>query len=534
MKSPPKAERRGKKPRKLGKTKAERRGKKPRKLGKTKAGKQVLGKGSPRWAAEPKPKVGKNGDIRGVEAAGVGDGGGRVDVKVLAAIIVFSLLIRLSFFVFLHPWTWTEEDFLKNFSFPDERSYYRMGKRLSHDLGSIWEKFDHARVPGYPLFMAALYRVFGVKIWPVFIAQMMANAGILALVYLIGRQIFKSRWVPLIASFIYSLDFISIFFTCKIRTELLFTFMFCLTVYATVMAQKRGWKTKYFVLMGLLLGLSTLVRPITTYFPIVIITSLFFDRGFRSKGNADKAKCILVYALVFLVTISPWQYRNMRAYDYYSLSTTQGYNMCRVYATHLKLYLEGRRRRDVYTERDELCDKQVNKLNPSNPFEKYSLMNEVGVQYILQHPRQYLILHLEGVYNLFTNQRNSVGRMRVYRELFQERGLDFGKVSTGLGDFFTKKLFIENMLIIIGYVTVVLRRRISAFHVAFITLTIAYYANVVGVLGIHGISGFPRFRLPMTPLLNMLGACGITAAWPIVLKTRTVMVRIIRGVKHDG
>lgn len=165
--------------------------------------------------------------------------------------------------------------------------------------------FSNFREPGYPLFIALIYGVFGTNnTLAVLIAQMI----LLGLLGFIVSRIFIAlgeEWLGYIAGLSVALLPSYGHYAYSFWSELVFTFLlgliFSITFKIVKGAGRAGWR--WYALLGLFMGYATLVRLQLLFFlAFLTMCSLFFAQ-FRSKESLKKTGLALA---VFLVTISSW------------------------------------------------------------------------------------------------------------------------------------------------------------------------------------------------------------------------------------
>lgn len=164
--------------------------------------------------------------------------------------------------------------------------------------------------PGYPLFLAIIYKIFGQNNYQIIrIFQIFILAGIGILVFLIGRS-FLNLSPPF--AFLASLTLVFwpylIVWTSLILTEILFIFFLILSILFLLKSQKTQL-LKHYLLAGLTLGLATLIRPEIIFLPIWLFFFWFlFKKGGQDLKTGLKKQILVV--IIFILIISPWLIRN--------------------------------------------------------------------------------------------------------------------------------------------------------------------------------------------------------------------------------
>lgn len=198
---------------------------------------------------------------------------------------------------------------LYSIGFADD--YDRLAWNLSQGLGYRvlpTTALTLMREPGYPVFLAGLFQVFGYGLDVARVANLLLG-GLTALsIYQLARRLTDSISVSLIAALLFMLH--PGVFTAELRGGVEMLFMLFLTSFAIALdyAVQRG-RTRDFFLAGLLLGLATLVRSTALLFPLFIFLFYFLWRKGRPSWLGVSGRVALVY-LGAVIVISPWMIRN--------------------------------------------------------------------------------------------------------------------------------------------------------------------------------------------------------------------------------
>ncbi len=449
-------------------------------------------------------------------------------------IILFALLLRMSFFLVLHPWTWTPQDFINN-SYNDDRGYESLARYIVEGFGYLEldsAKIDYRiwqadimgyRTAGYPLFVSFFFYIFGFIYWPVFLTQILLDLLVVLLIHLIACKIYPRHGVPFVAPLLYSLDLMPVFYCLTIRTDAPGTFLFTLFIYALMIAKERGWRTGDFAALGLILGVATHVRLILLYFSPFIGLYFLFDRAFIMRGSKHILKSMVILYLVFFLILSPWVYRNMRVYGSPALSSLPGIHMCMYHAGYLKYKID-----DVgfYDAFHEICDESV--VGVDNPFDESSLWVGKSVEYLSQHPAEYMANHIESVLLLFTRPMTYDSRFHdTFKDEFAAVGVSAKTFKSVTSFFVGAKILLEAIFLLPGLVILLWDRR-RRFHSMVFLITLLFFANLVGVVSWHA-GG--RLKLPILPLIVISSSVGICSlAWKIK-SLKIVRIESVGGAK---
>jgi 4-amino-4-deoxy-L-arabinose transferase-like glycosyltransferase len=180
------------------------------------------------------------------------------------------------------------------------------------------------RPPGYPVWLALIFLLFGKSAQAVVFSQVFLFLGTLVLTYVLTEKMFGSRpaWAAVI---LLALDPSSLSYTFKILTETLTAFLTILFAYCAFRFYQSKGKFHFGVGAGLSLALVTLVRPTTYYFiPFLIIAFMIFL--IREKVGWKKILSGLVVTLLpILILVGGWQWRNLEAAGMLRLASVQGW-----------------------------------------------------------------------------------------------------------------------------------------------------------------------------------------------------------------
>jgi hypothetical protein len=233
---------------------------------------------------------------------------GAVDIGLLF-VIVAAVAIRLVFLSNDPPILLTT----------DSITYALPANHLAHGQG-----FDLSsqRTPGYPLFLAALWSVFGDDFRPVVYAQHVLGAATAGLAWLLGR-VALGRLPALLGGLAVALSGPQIIYEHYLMTESLFTLLLVIAALALIAGLRRtSWRL--YLLAGFLFGLCALTRPVGQLFPLLIPVAVFLvrppgaprdsegKRGWPAFGPRIRAAAAagLVGLVGFGMVALPWIARN--------------------------------------------------------------------------------------------------------------------------------------------------------------------------------------------------------------------------------
>ncbi len=342
--------------------------------------------------------------------------------------------------------------------------------------------------PIYPLFIAFIYLISGLKNYvAVVMVQAVISALTAILIYKIGEQLFGPRkaLIPYLLFLAYPLFS---YWNVYILTETLFVFMvtlflYCVTLYNDALV--RGQRMlKYSILIGVVLGLSNLVRPLL----LLVFPVLFFWQWLSNSWNLRKVlKDFMAVLLITCVVMSPWWVRNYLRF--HEFIPTTNYGSFELYAGN-----------NPYTVTDDFFattltstyDQEVKARLAQLPVsEQEKAYTQLAVNYILSHPWQFVQRTVAKEKNLFWQP---IAAWEA--EILQLRGYTWDKwyLMLGLGG------------VLLGF--------FQFRRYGFLILLTGYYSTMVSVITI--VFG-GRYRLPIMPVVIILGSI--------------VLVKLIQGLK---
>ncbi len=196
-------------------------------------------------------------------------------------------------------------------SFPvtsDTEEYDTVALNLVQGKGLTLDNEPTKEPLGYPLFLAGIYSLFGHNWQAVQIIQFILLAGMGMIFYLTTRKFFNfSLILALLSSLTFVLWPYFIFYPNLITTEILFIFFLLLSIYFLLSFLKEP-SLKNSLILGVLLGIAALVRPVALLLPFwLVLFLLIFLKSARTKTYFFK---LAVFLVVFTTVFSPWVIRN--------------------------------------------------------------------------------------------------------------------------------------------------------------------------------------------------------------------------------
>jgi 4-amino-4-deoxy-L-arabinose transferase-like glycosyltransferase len=437
----------------------------------------------------------------------------------LAAVLLICLGTRLIFFGMVHPWApQTEKDVVLQ---RDALYYDRLASTLieSHRFAySATGHPDALRTPLYPLFVAGLYSLFGRAPWVVLLAQILLDVLSCLLLALALARLFDPR-VAVIASLFYALDPFLILYSSALISDTLFVFFLVTALYVLSLAITANFdnaRLRGYGAASVLLGLATLVRPVSQYIPVVLVL-FFLVRYGRRPRVVLKYSAVCVF--LFMFVLSPWLVRNQLLFGRFSLSTSGSYNLLVLNVVPME---RERRNQDSETvkqvllsEADSAMISDGKNAESLNEFEKAGYRERLAIEYIRNDTFSFGKFYCLGILHTFWN----LGTSEFARSLGLAMAPFDIKAHTNIVDL--AKAFVRTKgshgfliaglvfpYLLLSYVGMVAGFVVSWKRYGWERLLPCLLLAIYFVL-VTGAAGFARFKLPSIPFYLPFVGIGI-------------------------
>ncbi len=238
----------------------------------------------------------------------------RRDVLIACAIVFVALVVRL-----LHLREVALNDPYYALPTVDDLQYDAWAKRLAAGEG-LPDGVLYLG-PGYPLFMAAIYAVFGPSLPAVKAAQAVLGAGSCGLVFALARSLFDRR-VAIVAGLLAAFHAMLVFYGGTLMT----TNLKVPLVLATALALVRGFRAPSaagFAVAGVLLGLAALVQQ--TILPLAPLALLWLLFGLQGElPFARRLALGAIFVVGIALCILPFTLHNLRTGGDFVLLNSMG------------------------------------------------------------------------------------------------------------------------------------------------------------------------------------------------------------------
>jgi 4-amino-4-deoxy-L-arabinose transferase-like glycosyltransferase len=292
----------------------------------------------------------------------------------------------------------------------DQISYDALARSLLAGQGyrftEHWYPFTPANTPTahwsflYPLYLAGIYRLIGYHPLGARLFQGIVGGALMCLfIYLIGRRIVSER-VALLGAGLAAVYGYFIYYSVALMTETFFIVMVLLCLLVSLQLKDEPSLARW-ILLGLSLGVATLIRQTILLFAPVLFVWLFWEL----KGRIRLWHVVVSLGMIVLL-ITPWTMRNYHVYrQFLPLNSNAGYAL---YASnHPHLGTDWRNENIVVPVPEELAGQNEAAIN-------HALLRK-GIGFVLEDPGRYLWLILDKALEYFqfwpSSQSSSISNL---------------------------------------------------------------------------------------------------------------------------
>jgi len=427
----------------------------------------------------------------------------------LTFILLLCIGCRLAFFGAVHPWIpEIERDVVLR---GDSQYYDKLANTFleSHRFAySNTGRPDALRTPLYPLFVAGVYSLFGHAPWIVLLFQVILDSLSCLLLAITLARLVAPR-VALIAALFYAVDPFLILYSSEFLSEILFVFFLVCAFYILstgISAGSEKWRALGYSLGGLVLGLATLVRPVSRYVPVFLV--IFLLSRYRSAPRAALRYAVLALAL-FVLALTPWLIRNAEVFGNPFISTFDSYNLLVLNVVPLEREKRGLDsgtvKQQLLSEADSMMAAEGKNPEGWNQLERAAYWRRLAIRYIEANPvgfaRFYFLGVIQSFWNLGTSEFARV--LRIQLTPFDIKAYsNITKLARGFLKAKGTRGFVIAALafpfLLISYIGMAVGLVVSWKRydrgVLLLCLLFALYFVLI-----TGIAGLARFRLPSIP-----------------------------------
>jgi 4-amino-4-deoxy-L-arabinose transferase-like glycosyltransferase len=434
-------------------------------------------------------------------------------------ILILACIIRLPISLISYRGVQTGETIYESWlvNNSDGRDYLRLAENLvengnySLDTEPPYEP-NLKRVPGYPIFLVALYILAGGEHSPflILVTNLIFSLLNIWLLIQVGRQLF-SPTISALAGLIYALAPISIVLANQAMSESLFTFLVLLSLYFVVQWKPETWRQVIIgaIGLGILLALATYVRAIATY-----VLPIFWLYWIVRYFNLKKAAILVSLSfMVFVALLFPWYFRNYNAFGVYTFSSISDgnlltYNAASVYAQEAGLDL--RPAKDFMNASFEAYLQEHPEIDASNQAVLAAMQRQIAMEIILKNPIMSLLVHIKDSINTF---RPGFSQMNL---VFFDSNEAYGNnVGTGeapkLNELSLMQIFIfgySSIYYVLLYLGTGIGLLLLLWQKQWLKLLLLFVLPYWFAL-VPSIAGNSRFRVPIEGFMALLSAFAV-------------------------
>ncbi|MCX7994041.1 MAG: glycosyltransferase family 39 protein, partial [Fimbriimonadales bacterium] len=316
-------------------------------------------------------------------------------------IIGVALLMRLSFTAAWAPWQDDLNRLVLNAPNADSGSYHTAAlvlMRYWNRPGVVLEEQPEAvhailnRPPGYPLLMASVYSLFGMRpVWIVWLQVLLDVAACWLAIR--ALTLIRDARAGALGGWLYALNPLLINATGHVLSESVFVFLLTLSLlwFACLRIRPSWWSA---LALGLTIGVGATVRASLLYFaPVLIVMFLTQPLAWRQRLGLSGWYVTGIAAL-----LTPWVAYNWVHYGSTKLTLAGEYHLL-----HMAAYLKGGERVAPSAMRGELIEAALARmrhegLDPNRQiFERGRYYRAVALEFMRQNPRTALSLWIRGM-----------------------------------------------------------------------------------------------------------------------------------------
>ncbi len=370
------------------------------------------------------------------------------------------------------------------------------------------------RTPGYPLFVALIYTIFGYNNLWVALAQILISAITVLIVFKIAEKLTDKR-IALLAALLLSLDALSFGYTTIIMAETVFTLFLVLIFYAGIKYIKTFGKIQYALAMGFLTAAATQIRPVN-YFLFIVLLIFFLVYGMTKRWKTAKiAAASLLILLPTILIVGGWQLRNYRLSGYSGFSAIAHINMYFFRAAEILALEEGKTFREIQIQIGYDTYYQTLLDNKEKRGEMLNEWNIKGFAIVKQHPWQLAKMQLKGMISILIRPGGSaLTHLFGYNLYVLQSEQSNMEIAESLGASFKICLLAVFLYLSILYfgvlswlISVFKAGKVDSIHL-FLSGIVIYFIFISA-----GPEGVARFRIPIIPLLAIVSAQGWFYMW---------------------
>lgn len=446
----------------------------------------------------------------------------------LSYFLIFGLILRLTIFYYSHQnqnigshllvikngetidqpdYETLAENLLKYNSFSPPRDTLDVSKYSLYEMSFyICYYPDSLRLPGYPLFIALLYKIMGIRPLMVILVQIFLSLISIVLVHRISTLSFNNKKITSIACLLYTLDIHSAYVSTLLLTDTLFVIFFLLSLFYFFNYLKNN-KVLILTLSAVMMGIANLIRPGVLLYPVVLLIIML---SFQKQNWITILKPICIFSTIVLLMTGTWDFRNYIKYGYWRLTTQAGYAILMDDVAFTEARITNESPDSVVVRLQKQAD-SLGFRKESNIFKKSNIYIRMAEKYIINHKKEFLLTQLYGGLHSFI----SVGNIGMAKDFGWKSGsekgflhISFHRIAENFSHKKQAALGITILLImgfqyfgaILGFLYI--GKSGNILFLALCLLTIIYFTVLTSAMSMY------RYKLPFTPLLCIAAGYG--------------------------
>jgi 4-amino-4-deoxy-L-arabinose transferase-like glycosyltransferase len=285
-----------------------------------------------------------------------------------------------------------------DFTLPDSGSYLGpanvlLSKGMFWSNPGIW-----MRTPLYPLIISGIYWLVGKNLFYVIFFQIFMSGLLVINAYRITELLSNSK-MGLFAAGLVAVDYLFISYSNLIMTDLLFAVIFSFIFYYIIKFTQRKSDYLSLAVIGILLAIATLMRPVSYYLTPILAIALFIYT-FKKDSFIKALKYFLILAVPSLLLVGGWQIRNKAVIGTYQYTNIDAVNLYHYYAADNIAHIRG----ISVAQAQEWLKSQASALGFKNKVDKYNYYRSEGLRILLHNPQWSAVQFVSGfVRTMFGN-----------------------------------------------------------------------------------------------------------------------------------
>ena len=430
------------------------------------------------------------------------------NTRTLALIVISSWLIKALLLVLIIHVN-------AGFTQPDSASYLVPAQHMLQG-GSMWtDPSLWMRTPGYPLFLAAIFKVTGISFLAVAWVQLALSGLLVINAYRIAK-ILADATIGLWAAAIVALDYLFASFFALVLSDILFAIIFSFIFYYVIVFMKQHEKRLCAVIMvSLLLAVSTWIRPIPYYLVPLLAMSLFVYT-WRTLSFSKAIIWALLVVLPSLLLVGGWQIRNKMIMGTYQYTSIDAVNFYHYYAADIVAHQEHIKIEAAQQQLEAKADALHLQGLARNDYYR-----QEGLHILLSHPLLSADQVLRGFLRMMFGSDYS---LLYYSDSQWQQGKQFefdlkhghlavfihhANIAEYLRLFFTGLFHLFNIIVALAamyFLVIALRSRVTRPMIIACLMVLIYF-----VLVSSNVCANARFRMPFQLMLDCFAVLGVAA-----------------------